>query len=188
MTLSSGPVNGDKIIFSHTHSAGVAILFNNLQGKIIKVKTDSNGHWISVVININNVLFILFNVYGYNNVPLNNKLLSEISDSLFEFKLVYPTDNIIIGGDFSMVMDHFPCKIQEFSIQFSKNVARINKRIKLCNKSEMDNETKLQILSLQSKIDDLYTQKAKGAYVRSRARWIEKGEKSNNYFSRLEKR
>lgn len=49
----------------------------------------------------------------------------------------------------------------------------------------MDNKTKLQILSLQSKIDDLYTQKAKGAYVRSRARWIEKGEKSNHYFCRL---
>jgi len=42
-----------------THSAGVVILLNNLQGKIIKVKTDSNGHWISVVLNINNVLFYL---------------------------------------------------------------------------------------------------------------------------------
>ncbi len=52
----------------------------------------------------------------------------------------------------------------------------------------MDNETKLQILFLQSQIDDLYIQKAKGAYVRSRARWIEKGEKSNNYLCRLEKK
>lgn len=328
---------GDKIIFSHasTHSAGVAILFNNLPGKIIKVETDSNGHWASVVININDVLFILFNVYGYNSAPLNNKLLTEISDSLFELKLVYPTDNIIIGGDFNMVMDEaldrFPpkfntshpnvtlfnfclnnnvvdawravnpnlkqfswfrdngtsksridywltsnnltdfikdisisaapltdhccisisfnsgkrethnkgywkfnadllkhqnfCsqiksiindialhkdlitfiskweylkhKIREFSIQFSKNLSKARAQMELeltrelnnlCNKSEMDNEAKLQILSLQSKIDDLYTQKAKGAYVRSRARWIEKGEKSNNYFCRLEKR
>lgn len=98
---------GDKIIFSHasTHSTGVAILFNNLPGKVIKVKTDSNGHWASVVLNINDVLFILFNVYGYNSVPLNNKLLSDISDTLFEFKRVYLTDNIIIGGDFNMVMD-----------------------------------------------------------------------------------
>ncbi len=32
---------GHKIIFSHasTHSAGVAILFNNLPGKVVKVKT-----------------------------------------------------------------------------------------------------------------------------------------------------
>ncbi len=46
----------------------------------------------------------------------------------------------------------------------------------------------LQILSLPSKIDDLYIQKAKGAYARSRARWIEKGEKGNNYLCRLEKK
>lgn len=114
---NSGRVNGgDKIIFSHasTHSAGVVILFNNLPGKIIKVETDSNGHWTSVIININDVLCILFNVYGCNSVPLTNKLLTEIYFSLFELKLVYPTDNIIIGGDFNMVMDgtidHFPPK------------------------------------------------------------------------------
>ncbi len=306
-----------------------AILFNNLPGKVIKVKTDSNRHWASVVLNINDVSFILFNVYGCKNAPLNNKLLSEMSDSLIELKLVYPTDNIIIGGDFNMVMDEaidrFPpkfdsshpnlnllnfclkhnivdawrarnpnlkqfswfkpngnsklridywlnsyslidfievisisaapltdhccisisfysgkresrnkgywkfnadllkhkdfclqiksliknvelCKdllsfiskweylkhkIREFSIQFSKNVSKARTKLELeltrdlnylCNKSEMDNETKLQILSLQSKIDDLYIQKAKGAYVSSRARWIEKGEKSNTFF------
>lgn len=39
-----------------------------------------------------------------DSAPLNNKLLTEISDSLFELKLVYPTNNIIIG-DFNMVMD-----------------------------------------------------------------------------------
>lgn len=77
-------------------------------------------------------------------------------------------------------------KIREFSIQFSKSLSKARTQLELeitreliylCNKSEMDNETKLQILFLQSKIDDLYTQKAKGAYVRSRARWIEKGGK-----------
>ena len=77
-------------------------------------------------------------------------------------------------------------KIREFSIQFSKNLSKARTQVELeitrelsslCNKSEMDNETKLQILALQSKIDELYIQKAKGAYVRSRAKWIEKGEK-----------
>ncbi len=43
-------------------------------------------------------------------------------------------------------------------------------------------------LSLLSKIDNLYIEKAKGAYVRSGARWIEKGEKSNSSFFRFEKR
>ncbi len=43
-------------------------------------------------------------------------------------------------------------------------------------------------LSLLSKIDNLYIEKAKGAYVRSEARWIEKGEKSNSSFFRFEKK
>lgn len=30
---------------------------------------------------------------------------------------------------------------------------------------------------LQSELDDFYTEKAKGAFIRSRARWIEKGGK-----------
>lgn len=328
---------GDKVVFSHAsaQSAGVAILFNNLPGKILKSKSDSNGHWISVVLNIGDVLFILFNVYGYNSIQLNNKLLAEISNLLFELKRLYPTDNVIMGGDFNMVMDetldrcppkfsdshpnlHFlnfcldnnvmdvwragnpnlrqfswfkpngisksridywltspgltefikdisissapltdHCcislsfcsnkresrnkgywklssdllehsefcsqiraminrakldkehlsftskweylkhKIREFSIHFSKNLSKARAQLEeelsrelnnLCNKSDMDDETRLKILSLQSKIDNLYIQKAKGAYVRSRARWIEKGEKSNSYFCRLEKR
>ncbi len=33
----------------------------------------------------------------------------------------------------------------------------------------------------------MYTSKANGAYIRSRARWIEKGEKSSSYFFGLEK-
>lgn len=89
-------------------------------------------------------------------------------------------------------------KILEFSTQFSKNLSKARTQLELeltrqlnylCNKrmkKEMDNEIKLQIL--QSKIDYLYTLQAKGAYIKSRARWIEKGEKSNNYFCRLEKR
>lgn len=49
----------------------------------------------------------------------------------------------------------------------------------------LDNFTELKLL--QSQLDDMYTTKANGAYVRSRARWIEKGEKSSTYFFGLEK-
>ncbi len=52
----------------------------------------------------------------------------------------------------------------------------------------MNDESKLKILSLLSKIDNLYNQKAKGAYVRSGARWIEKGgKKAIVHFSDLKK-
>ncbi len=44
-------------------------------------------------------------------------------------------------------------------------------------------------LSLLSKIYNLYIEKAKGAYVRSEARWIEKGgKKAIVHFSDLKKR
>ncbi len=48
-----------------------------------------------------------------------------------------------------------------------------------------ENSAKSQ--SLQSQLDELYSEKANGAYIRSRARWIEKGEKSSSYFFGLEK-
>ncbi len=44
------------------------------------------------------------------------------------------------------------------------------------------------MLSLQLELDNLYIKKAKGAYIRSRAKWIEEDEKSTSYFCRLEKR
>ena len=39
---------------------------------------------------------------------------------------------------------------------------------------------------LESELDELYTYKAKGAQIRSRATWIDKGEKNTSYFLRLE--
>ncbi len=41
---------------------------------------------------------------------------------------------------------------------------------------------------MQTKLDDIYIRKAEGAYIRSRAKWTEEGEKSTAYFCRLEKK
>lgn len=41
--------------------------------------------------------------------------------------------------------------------------------------------------NLQLQLDDLYTVKAKGVFIRSRARWIENGENNSSYFFNLEK-
>lgn len=41
---------------------------------------------------------------------------------------------------------------------------------------------------LQSKLDDLYLRRAHGAFIRSRAKWTEEGEKNTAYFCALEKR
>jgi len=51
---------------------------------------------------------------------------------------------------------------------------------------ESDTRSEIQVIKL--KLDDLYISKASGAFVRSRARWIEKGERNTAYFFALEKR
>lgn len=40
----------------------------------------------------------------------------------------------------------------------------------------------------QMKIENMYTEIVKGAFIHSRAKWIEKGERNTNYFFALEKR
>lgn len=39
---------------------------------------------------------------------------------------------------------------------------------------------------LETKLDGLYKYKAKGAQIRSRAKWIDEGERNTSYFLRLE--
>ncbi len=68
-------------------------------------------------------------------------------------------------SSFTSKWEYLKHKIREFSIHFSKNLSKTRAHLEeeltrelnnLCNRSEMDNETKLKILSLQSKIDNLY--------------------------------
>lgn len=60
---------GDKILFSHgtNRSAGVAICFSRCPGKILCNKADEDGHWVACALNLDNIVIILINVYGYNN-------------------------------------------------------------------------------------------------------------------------
>lgn len=58
----------------------------------------------------------------------------------------------------------------------------------ICNKSSLSENNKQKLILLQSSLDNIYITKAKGAYIRSRAKWIEEGERSSAYFCRLEKK
>lgn len=46
-----------------------------------------------------------------------------------------------------------------------------------CSKVELNSQEKNKLMELQVKLDDLYLEKAQGAFIRSRAKWIEAGEK-----------
>lgn len=100
---------GDKILFCHgtNRSAGTAVLLNNFPGKIVTSKKSTDGHWILCVLSLKDSFIILGNIYGYNNVNQNKNLLSEIDGLVKNFKLRYPTTNIILGGDFNMVFNEW---------------------------------------------------------------------------------
>lgn len=327
---------GDKIIFGHgtNRSAGTAILLHNFPGKILTTRKGSDGHWIFCVLSIEHSFIILGNIYGHNNLTQNKELLSDINDIIKELKLTYPTDNVLLGGDFNMVcnewLDRCPTKfvnhhynphlynfcnlhnlidpwrilhqdqkdfswfkpdgssrsridfwlisdclkelvsdcsisaaplsdhclislllkpsntvkrnrgywkfnadllnsevfctgirsiikdiseddsfssftskweyikfkIRNFSISFSKQLKHSTQLVEnellreiylCCNKPTISDSDKRKLLNLQTKLDDFYTKKAKGAYIRSRAKWIEEGERNSAYFCRLER-
>ncbi len=52
----------------------------------------------------------------------------------------------------------------------------------LCSKAVLSSEEKAQLENLKNQLDNLFLDKARGAFIRSRARWIEEGEKNSSYF------
>lgn len=87
-------------------------------------------------------------------------------------------------------------KIRQFTIKFSKKLSREKREYEsnlfreinmCCSKVELNSQEKNKLMELQVKLDDLYLEKAQGAFIRSRAKWIEAGEKNSAYFSNLEK-
>lgn len=86
--------------------------------------------------------------------------------------------------------------VKKISIEEGKAIARMRKQFQdktisrissLNNLQQLNEENQLELNQLQIKLDHFYTEKAKGAFVRSRAKWIEDGEKNSNYFFNLEK-
>ena len=63
----------------------------------------------------------------------------------------------------------------------------ISKINHLCCQTSLNSAENNELRQLQARLDDLYTEKAKGAFIRSRAKWIEDGEKNSSYFFNLEK-
>lgn len=52
---------------------------------------------------------------------------------------------------------------------------------------DVSSEDKEKRISLQFKLDDIFMKKAQGAFIRSRAKWME-GERNTTYFSKLKKK
>jgi len=90
----------------------------------------------------------------------------------------------------------FKFKVKRLAIDTGKFLSRMRKQKQkdligeinlLAVNSQISPENTAKLQELQPQLDELYSEKANGAYIRSRARWIEKGEKSSSYFFGLEK-
>lgn len=49
-------------------------------------------------------------------------------------------------------------------------------------KDNLTKDEKVKLESIKNQIDQIYIDTAKGAFIRSRAKWLEKGEKNTSYF------
>ena len=93
--------------------------------------------------------------------------------------------------------EFFKFKIRELAIKHSKEIKKrnnhkenetINELNFLLNKGSLTEEEESKLTHLKAEIDRLYMNMTKGAFIRSRAKWLEKGEKNTSYFFALEKR
>lgn len=62
-------------------------------------------------------------------------------------------------------------------------IEKLNTHCNECNPTEED---KHKIMEFHNKLGAIFVHKAKGAYIRSKAKWIE-GEQNTPYFCKLEK-
>ena len=121
---------------------------------------------------------------------LNNEYVDEINHLLDTEK-----ENFLQTKSKKLFWEGLKQKIKQTSIEFSTKIAKDEKsrirklemEIQNLNDSNIPEEIKNQkILTKQTEIDEFYEKRAERARIRSRVNWWEKGEKSNNYFLRLE--
>lgn len=100
---------GEKISFSHgtNRSGGVAICLQRFPGEVISYKADKDGHWVVILANLEGSLCLVANIYGYNNLNQNKRLLDDISDIIADFKLSYNISFTLFGGDFNIAPDEW---------------------------------------------------------------------------------
>ena len=84
--------------------------------------------------------------------------------------------------------DIFKNRVKEHSIRYGitqtrQKKSRLNVLEKLINSDSPENNA-----NLQEEYDRLYLERARGAQIRSRAKWVEEGEKNSKYFLGLEKK
>ncbi len=131
----------------------------------------------------------------------------KLNNSLLLFEDVNKNITLLIEQYWrrALVLDSYCCQwellkfeIGKYFRKFGSNLAKLKRaeenkvvsKIAILSSKppELFSESeKLEYADLQSKLDEMYTYRAQGAYIRSRQKWMEEGECNTAYFFRLEK-
>lgn len=127
----------------------------------------------------------------------NNTLLSDDSFNESVKLLANEIFKIDINNGHKKKWEYFKYKIRQLAIKRSKEIKKeryksehvlMNRLTQLMSKGNINPDEEIELKAIQIQIDQIYTEMAKGAFIRSRAKWLEEGEKNTNYFFALEKR
>lgn len=137
---------------------------------------------------------------GPGHWKLNNSVLAEetyvrdIEKIIQNFQIQFNNEN----NNKRLLWDMLKIEIKEYSMQYCKNRAKIRKDKVTKMESELhdlnvknnvnSNDSLLEkINSLENILEQEYVYLARGAQIRSKVEWFEKGEKNNKFFLGLEK-
>lgn len=67
---------------------------NRFDGSVINHKSDTNGYWLAIIIELNGHSYNLLNVYGFNNRAKNKRMFSDLSSMIDSWKFLYSTEVI----------------------------------------------------------------------------------------------
>lgn len=144
-------------------------------------------------------------VKGNGHWKLNTSFIHEEDyiRGIIENKIKWTEEFREIKGD-DMKWEMFKYKIRQFSMRYGKEkahklkneekelVEKLNKleteRDSIRNDTDREIELENLIAETKHKLNEIDDYKTKGLIMRARVRWYEKGEKSNDYFLRLENR
>ena len=108
---------GSKMHFSHgtNNSAGVLIASHRFKGDVLEMVPSSDGRWVALTIKLDNAIFIVCNVYGFNSHASNSILFRDLSNKLKNMKDKYKDAYIILSGDLNEcpndLEDRFPPRV-----------------------------------------------------------------------------
>lgn len=94
---------GYKVYFNSyiSNSRGAAILLNNnCEIKVHNQFNDNSGNYIILDVTVENLNFILVNIYGLNTD--SPEFYKELSNKIED---IYSTQHLVLGGDFNLVLN-----------------------------------------------------------------------------------